>query len=151
MKAIVSTALVCLGLIVAISAQANLAWSGYAGNARHTARAPAQGGALKAHIWQMKVDLHPQIVNDDLLIHYASPMITENNTVLVPVKTGTTEDFTVEAHLGATGAKMWEEANDYILPPYNWTPHSRRISPSRTGFIMQAPAARCCSATRRIA
>src|SRR5271167_2191160 len=50
------------------------AWSGYAGNAQHTAPAPAAAQNLTRIRWSTPVDLDPQYQDDELLIHYASPM-----------------------------------------------------------------------------
>jgi len=98
------------------------AWRGYAGNAQHTARAPAAGQPLDRLHWQTPIDLHPQESDGELLIHYASPMITAANTVIVPVKTGTLGGFRVEGHAGADGHKLWHVKTDYVLPPHDWTP-----------------------------
>ena len=40
----------------------------------------------------------------DLLLHYGSPLVTGNNTVILPLKTSPAGDFAVEARDGATGA-----------------------------------------------
>jgi hypothetical protein len=68
------------------------------------------------------VDLNPQYNGGDLLIHYGSPLVTQANTIIVPVKTGATNGFQVEGRAGATGALKWTESTDYVLPPHNWTP-----------------------------
>ncbi len=57
-----------------------------------------------------------------MLTHYGSPMITRSNTVLVPVKTGATSGFRIEAHKGSTGTLIWQLTTDYALPNYNWIP-----------------------------
>jgi hypothetical protein len=57
-----------------------------------------------------------------LLTHYGSPMLTTNNSIVIPVKTGATGGYRVEARNGATGALLWQAATDYVLPPRNWTP-----------------------------
>jgi hypothetical protein len=48
--------------------------------------------------------------------------VTAQNTVIVPMKTGATGGFQVEAHRGTDGLRKWSLATDYILPPHNWTP-----------------------------
>jgi len=105
------------------------AWRGHAANAQHTAPAPASGQALKNFHWTMKVDLAPpsqpqgrKLGGGELLIHYASPMITAKNTVLVPVKTTAQGKFEIDAVNGATGTENWKEKTDYVLPPYDWVP-----------------------------
>src|SRR5260221_8878710 len=61
-------------------------------------------------------------MDNDLFIHYGSPVITSSNTVIVPVKTGPNDGFKIEAHNGATGQLKWSATSDYSLPPHNWTP-----------------------------
>ena len=104
-------------------------WSGYARDAQHSAQSPVASQPLARIHWRTPVDLAPQYVNGDLLAHYGSPVNTPSDTVLVPVKTGPTDGFRVEAHNGTSGSVMWQFASDYRLPPHNWTPS---FSPSLT-------------------
>ncbi|MBS1766079.1 MAG: hypothetical protein JST05_01560 [Acidobacteria bacterium] len=67
--------------------------------------------------WSKPVDLAPQYVNGDLLIHCGSPVITANDTVIMPVKTGATSGFRVEARNGVDGSLMWKIDTGYVLPP----------------------------------
>ncbi|PWT97602.1 MAG: hypothetical protein C5B51_31040 [Terriglobia bacterium] len=97
-------------------------WDSYAHDAQHTALSPTASQALAQIHWQTPVDLNPQYSGNDLLIHYGSPLITAANTVIVPVKTGKNGNFRVDAHIGATGALLWSQTTDYILPAHNWTP-----------------------------
>lgn len=128
MKAIAFAAFVALGLAAPAWGSELPAWSGYAANAQHSARAPAAGQALAKFHWSMAIDLHPPMearrnpAAGELLIHYASPMITGKNTVLVPVKTTATGAFEIAAVKGSTGKKIWKQKTDYILPPYDWVP-----------------------------
>src|SRR5262245_47994351 len=78
-------------------------WPAFAFNAQHTAESPVAGEDLQAIRWQTPVDLIPQYSGNDLLIHYGSPVITPANTIIVPVKTGATDGFEVEAIDAATG------------------------------------------------
>lgn len=99
------------------------AWSGYAHDAQHAAVAPAASQPLNRILWRTAVDLQPQYdTNGELNIHYGSPLITRANTVIVPVKTGATNGFEVEALEGATGTTNWTLHTDYLLPPHNWVP-----------------------------
>jgi hypothetical protein len=98
------------------------AWQGFAGNAQHAASAPAQAQKIAAIRWHTPVDLMPQYDGNELFIHYASPMITARNTVLVPVKTQATGGFQLEAHAGKTGALVWTLPSDWVVPPASWTP-----------------------------
>ena len=97
-------------------------WSDYAHDAQHSAISPAASQPLHRILWQTPVDLNPQYTGGELLIHYGSPLITRSNTVIVPVKTGASGGFRVEAHAGNTGATNWMQTTDYVLPPHNWTP-----------------------------
>ncbi|MGD0085572.1 MAG: hypothetical protein ABSC24_00425 [Verrucomicrobiota bacterium] len=117
-------ALIC-GLLMAQSAWAQsirLPWSGYAHDPQHDAIAPVASQPLNRILWHTPVDLKPQYSGSELLIHYGSPLITRANTVIVPVKTGASGGFEVEALTGATGATNWTQSTDYILPTHYWTP-----------------------------
>ena len=73
--------------------------------------------------WQAPVDLKPQNRNGELLIHYGSPLITAANTIIVPVKTGSTSGFCVDARsVSNNGSLIWSLTSDYILPAHQWTP-----------------------------
>jgi len=99
-------------------------WSGFGGNAQHTAVSPVASQSLGEIQWQSKVDLNPQYSGNDLLIHYGEPAITQNNTIIIPVKTGATDGFQIEARDGNTGRLRWTESTDYTLSgmTFNWTP-----------------------------
>lgn len=97
-------------------------WSGYGHDAQHDAIASVSSQPLSRIIWQTPVDLNPQYNGSELLIHYGSLSITRSNTVIVPVKTGATGGFEVEALTGATGTTNWIQSSDYILPSHGWTP-----------------------------
>ena len=62
------------------------AWTGFANNAQHTAVAPASPQPLNSVHWQVTVDHKPPCCDDGPIAHYASPMITGANTVVVPVR-----------------------------------------------------------------
>jgi hypothetical protein len=99
-----------------------LTWIGLAGDPQHTGVSGVASQTLDAIHWQTPVDLSPSPSGGDLLIHYGSPVVTPNNTVIVPVKTGPAGGFRVEAFDGATGAMKWAIASDYVLPPHDWIP-----------------------------
>ena len=110
-------------LAVAVGAQ-NLStpWSGYGHDAQHTAVSPNKSQTLQRIRWQTPVDLTPQYSGTSLLIHYGSPLVSAANTVVLPVKTGATDGFRVEARRGTDGGLKWQMASDYLLPPHNWIP-----------------------------
>src|SRR5262245_17999518 len=97
MKSLVVFALAIVCFLSVHSAQAQVAWAGYAGNAQHTALSPVAAQSLEVIRWQMPVDLAPQYSGTSLLIHYGSPLFTSSNTIIVPVKTGASEGFRIEA------------------------------------------------------
>jgi hypothetical protein len=99
-----------------------LPWSNYAHNAQHTAVSAVRSQALARVKWQTPVDLAPQYADNDLLIHYGSPLVTAANSVIVPVKTGATDGFRLEVRDGADGSLKYLLNTDYSLPPHEWTP-----------------------------
>ena len=97
-------------------------WSGYAGGPQHEAVSSVASQPLNAIRWQTPVDLNPQYSGNDLFIHYGTPLVTQANTVIVPVKTGASDGFKVEALSGADGSLIWSQTSDYTLPSHDWTP-----------------------------
>lgn len=128
MKAFASCAAAVLCMVAQALAKDAPAWRGHANDAQHTARAPAAGQPLSKIHWSMAVDDAPPLAphqrpgGGELLIHYASPMITAANTVLVPVKTKAQGDFEINAVSGTDGKSLWKMKTDYVLPPSDWIP-----------------------------
>ena len=116
-----------------------LTWIGFAGDPQHTGISGVPSQALDTVHWTAPVDLSPQMSGNDLLIHYGSPVVTPNNTVIFPVKTGATDGFRIEAHDGTTGALKWAVPTDYLLPPHNWVP-SLGITLTPSGQVVFAGA-----------
>jgi hypothetical protein len=63
--------------------------------------------------------------------------VTASNTVIVPVKTGASGGFEIQARSGATGTVAWTLSSDYTLMPssgttgYTWTPsYSPTLTPA---------------------
>lgn len=102
------------------------AWSGFARDAQHSALMAAGDPAtqdLSCIYWQTAVDLAPQFnANGSLLTHYGSPVITRRNTVVVPVKSGATGGFRVDARNSHDGTLKWTLASSYVLPTHVWIP-----------------------------
>jgi hypothetical protein len=112
-----------LGIVFVVSTlHGQIPWQGYAKNAQHTAQSSIQSQALGTIVWQTPVDLQPQYSGNELFIHYGSPMITNANTVIIPVKTGATDGFEIQARRGSDGTLLWTQTTDYTLPPAGWTP-----------------------------
>jgi hypothetical protein len=114
--------LLATSLLLIAAPRAHAAWSMHGGNPQHTAQAPVPTQPLQQIHWQMPVDLNPQYSGTSLLIHYGSPLVTEGNTVIVPVKVGVADTFRVEARRGRDGLPLWQLATDYQLPPHSWVP-----------------------------
>jgi hypothetical protein len=137
------------------------AWWGFGRNAQHTALGELATQPLTRIAWQTPMDLAPQYTTGGaLLIHYGSPVITRQNTVVLPVKTGATEGFRIEARLGGNGSLLWSLDTDYRLPPHNWvpsfnpvlTPANRVVLPAAGGRLLMRDTVNAASGTlRRVA
>jgi len=114
--------LLAAGAILLAAPRAHAAWSMHGGNAQHTALSTVPAQPLQRIHWQMPVDLNPQYSGDVLFIHYGTPLVTEGNTVIVPVKVGVADTFRVEARRGSDGLPLWQLVTDYQLPPSGWVP-----------------------------
>src|SRR5580658_2297503 len=90
--------LIVFALAVLLGQGAQAAWRGHGQNSQHTAVSPVPAQTLNRIAWSTPIDLDPQVSGDELLIHYGAPMVTEANTVILPVKTGATDGFRIEAH-----------------------------------------------------
>ena len=105
------------------------AWSTFAGNPQHTGLSSAAAQPLDVIHWSTPVDLAPP--DGDIPIHYGSPLVTPANTVIIPVKTGASGGYKVQARSAKDGSLIWSEITDYILPPHNWTPsYSPTLAPN---------------------
>ncbi len=124
LKRVLLCAIAAMGSVASTRVQAGV-WDGYAKDAQHSAASAVAAQPLNTIRWQTAIDLNPQYTGEDLdrlNIHYGSPVVTSANTVIVPIKTGATDGFKIQAHDGATGAVKWSTTTDYVLPPHNWTP-----------------------------
>jgi hypothetical protein len=66
-------------------------------------------------------------------------LVTQANTVIVPVKTGTTGGFELEGINGANGQVKWTQTSDYVLPPHNWVPsYSPTLAPGNKLYFAGA-------------
>jgi len=131
-------ALLLVGLPVAAAAQPH--WAGYAGDAQHTAVSSVASGALGQIRWQTPVDARPPYTpSGSLLVHYGSPVVTQANTVIVPVKRRTTGGFQLVGFAGADARKLWRFRSNYRLPPHDWvTSFGPTISPNGTLWMPAA-------------
>ena len=101
-------------------------WPGYGHDPQHSCVSGVQSQFPQRINWSKPVDLNPQYSGSDLYIHYGSPVITSANTVLVPVKTGATDGFEVQAYSYNSGngvlTQVWTLVTDYSVPTCQWTP-----------------------------
>jgi len=103
----------------------------YARNVQHTALADVASQPLNRIHWKRRIDLRPQYTGDELLIHYGSPLITQANTVIIPIKVGARDGWTLEGRRGSDGRVLWRQWTDYRLPPHDWVPSfSPALSPT---------------------
>jgi hypothetical protein len=116
------------------------AWWGFGRDAQHSAQGSIATQDLGRIAWSAAVDLAPQYQGDgSLLIHYGSPVVSDHNTVMLPVKTGATGGFRIEARSGGNGVLIWSADTDYVLPAHNWVPsYNMVLTP---GGRLYAPAA----------
>jgi len=100
-------------------------WNGYGNNPQHTCISKAAAQPMKSVHWSLLIDQTLPGDNSngsELLIHYASPIITARNTVVTAIRLNANNDFKLEAHRSSDGALLWSQATDYILPPHGWIP-----------------------------
>jgi hypothetical protein len=116
------------------------AWFNFGRNTQHTAISPGASQDLGQIRWRKYVDLNAPYQSDgDLLVHYGSPVITDENTVVVPIKAGAAGFFRIEARSGGNGALIWSYDSDYWLPPFDWIP-SYNLSLAAAASDGSAPA-----------
>jgi hypothetical protein len=96
-------------------------WPSFAGNSTHSAISQVASQVPLKIRWSTSVDLNPQNFFGTLNAHYGSPVITNKNIVLVPLKTGPDDSFGVDAHRGTDGSRLWQLTSDYVQPPHDWT------------------------------
>jgi hypothetical protein len=107
---------------LSLSAPAAAQWNGFARDPQHSADSPVASESLNEVLWTTPVDLDPQTGSGFLATHYGSPMVTAANTVIVPVKTGATGGFRVDARTATDGSLIWTLPTDYVLPPSSEIP-----------------------------
>lgn len=109
------------------------AWPAFAHDPQHTGISSTAAQPLTTIHWHTPVDLNPQSSGGDLLIHYGPPLITAANTVLVPVKTGATDNFEIQAFSGDNGNLLYTLPSDYTLPSHQWIPAYGPVLAARAG------------------
>src|SRR6202163_2466443 len=109
----------CAAMLTPNAAAQTGAWLTHSHDEQHTALSTVQSQPLNKIHWHVPVDLFPP--GGTIFIHYGSPLVTQANTVIVPVKTGT-NSFRVEARNGATGKRLWPQNTGYPPPGASFVP-----------------------------
>ena len=109
----------CAAMLTPNAASQTGTWLTHSHDEQHTALSTVQSQPLNKIHWHVPVDLFPP--GGTIFIHYGSPLVTQANTVIVPVKTGT-NSFRVEAHNGATGKRLWTQNTGYQAPGASFVP-----------------------------
>ena len=109
-RALSLAAVLLVGGLVVRAVSGPAAWMMYAGDPQHTAVSAVASQPLETIRWTTPVDLAPP--SGTILIHYGSPLATPSNTIIVPVKTGSSGGFRVDARNGQNGALIWSQTTD---------------------------------------
>lgn len=88
-------------------------WPTHAHDEQHSGVSSVASQPLHKIRWSTPVDLIPPV--GEILIHYGSPLVTRENTVIVPVKTGD-NNFRIDARSGKTGKLLWTLPTNYQVP-----------------------------------
>src|SRR3569623_1989987 len=84
------------------------AWTGFANDAQHTGNARYTPQPLDRVHWHATVDFKPPKLGDSgSIAHYATPMLTRRNTVVVPTRLGPHRGFDLVARRGSDGSVVW--------------------------------------------
>lgn len=103
-------------------------WGTYGQNPQHQALSRHAAAPLQRIKWSTPIDENPPYdEGGDLLIHYASPVITHGNTVVLTVKMapadiGLPDRFRADGRKGGNGHLVWSMPTDWVAPPHNWFP-----------------------------
>src|ERR1044071_844912 len=96
------------------------AWWGFGRDTQHAAVSAIATQDLTLIHWRKRVDLAPSYTNGELFIHYGTPVITDQNAVVLPVKQTRDGGFEIEARSGRNGALIWSAHSDYRPPTGGW-------------------------------
>ncbi|MFL6693790.1 MAG: hypothetical protein ACJ8GO_12605 [Ramlibacter sp.] len=134
------------------------AWWAFGRDAQHSAVSAIATQDLNRIAWTTPVDQAPQYQpSGALLAHYGSPVISDHNTVVVPVKTGAAGGFRLEGRSGGNGVLIWSQDSDYVVPTHSWlpsfnatiTPDGRVVMPGAGGKLIVRDNADASTATTR--
>jgi uncharacterized repeat protein (TIGR01451 family) len=98
-------------------------WSSYAHGPQHTGLSTIASQRLEQIKWSTAVDLAPPYTSGaTLYIHYGSPLVTAANTILLPVRTSSSNTYQVQALSGANGSLLYTLSTTYAPLSYSWIP-----------------------------
>jgi uncharacterized repeat protein (TIGR01451 family) len=118
----ISIGIICL-FVGNLHAQTNtVPWSGYGHDPQHTALSTIGAQRLEQIKWSTPVDTTLTNHTGSIFVHYGSPVVTAANTVILPVRTSSSNTYRVEAHSGSTGQLLYTLSTDYSPPSESWTP-----------------------------
>ena len=89
----------------------------FAGNEQHTGDYTPSALEMNQIKWSVSIDQN----NTGAAAHYGMPVISNANTVLVPVKIAG-NGFQVEGHAASNGSLLYTLSTDYVLPNFGWIP-----------------------------
>ncbi|HWD38645.1 MAG TPA: hypothetical protein VG944_07335 [Fimbriimonas sp.] len=114
---VAATIAVSLGLPQIGAAQG---WMSYGGNSQHTAMHAAASSVMQKILWSAPLDDQRSYYGSEVLIHYASPVITPSNTVVHSYRFTTPgpkyDNWRVIGRSGVSGRQIWALATDYSAP-----------------------------------
>ncbi|HSI72783.1 MAG TPA: hypothetical protein VK934_06360 [Fimbriimonas sp.] len=108
--------------VATASAYGQTGWLQHGRDPQHTGLSTVKMNPMTTVLWSTPIDLAPQYSGTSLLIHYMCPLITPNNTVVVPVKRTASGSFMVQGRSGVNGNLLWKQVSNWIMPPSNWKP-----------------------------
>ena len=142
-------AAVSLCLSAGIHAQTvTVPWNSYANGPQHNALSTIGSQRLEQIKWSTPIDLVLQNTSGPLYIHYGSPLVTAANTVLIPLRTTSSNTYQVEALSGANGSALYTLSTAYTPPPYTWIPVFGPTLSQGTRLYYPGPGGTVYSATK---
>ena len=127
--------MLCLSLLIATSGLAHVAgqpvappqviWTGYGGNAQHTAVSGYSPAGYNQVVWSASLDASPPYSGGILYIHYGSSSLTAD-TIITPYRNSSNFQFIGRSII--SGHVLWNYASSYQLPApggdngWDWVP-----------------------------
>jgi hypothetical protein len=119
-----------LSMILAVTGNTN-SWIAYGGGPQHSAMYVGASQSMQTDLWHAGLDSDRSYYGTDVLIHYASPVISPANTVVYAYRynadvngSTTYNNWHVIARKGSNGSALYTVKTDYTAPiiwPNDWT------------------------------